>query len=109
MEAVLPLDLTGFTMPAVHQKRMRSSTALERVNPETKCSTRVDRQFPSQASWLRLVGNQLIRFWPAEAVGFILEATETLTDLSWTPVIGVVNNQVTVDAVDGRRYLRLKK
>lgn len=56
-----------------------------------------------------LIGNQLTLFWPAEAVGFILESTETLTAPSWVAVSGVVDNQVTVDTSGGGRFFRLKQ
>ena len=44
-----------FTLPAAHQKRMRTSNALERVNQELKRRTRVARVFPNELSLLRLI------------------------------------------------------
>ena len=44
-----------FTLPAAHQKRMRTSNALERVNMELKRRTRVARVFPNEPSLLRLI------------------------------------------------------
>ena len=38
-----------------HQKKLRTSNALERVNQELKRRTRVARLFPNEASLLRLV------------------------------------------------------
>jgi len=55
MEENLPLGLTVFALPLAHQKRMRTSNALERVNQEIKRRTRVARLFPNEASLLRLV------------------------------------------------------
>jgi putative transposase len=55
MEENLPLGLTVFALPVGHQKRMRTSNALERVNQEIKRRTRVARLFPNEASLLRLV------------------------------------------------------
>ena len=55
MEENLPPGLTVFALPAAHQKRMRTSNALERVNQEIKRRTRVARLFPNEASLLRLV------------------------------------------------------
>ena len=55
MEENLPLGLTVFALPAAHQKRLRTSNALERVNQEIKRRTRVARLFPNEASLLRLV------------------------------------------------------
>lgn len=55
MEEHLPQGFTVFTLPAAHQKRMRTSNALERVNQELKRRTRVARVFPNEASLLRLI------------------------------------------------------
>ena len=55
MEENLPLGLTVFALPVAHQKRLRTSNALERVNQEIKRRTRVARLFPNEASLLRLV------------------------------------------------------
>ena len=55
MEENLPQGLSVFTLPIAHQKRMRTSNALERVNQEIKRRTRVARLFPNEASLLRLV------------------------------------------------------
>jgi len=43
LEEHLPQGFTVFTLPAVHQQRMRTSNALERVNQELKHRTRVAR------------------------------------------------------------------
>jgi len=55
MEENLPQGFTAFTLPAAHQKRMRTSNALERVNQELKRRTRVARVFPNENSLLRLI------------------------------------------------------
>ena len=55
MEENLPQGLTVFALPVAHQKRMRTSNALERVNQEIKRRTRVARLFPNEAALLRLV------------------------------------------------------
>jgi len=55
MEENLPQGFTVFTLPAAHQKRMRTSNALERVNQELKRRTRVARVFPNEQSLLRLI------------------------------------------------------
>jgi len=55
LEENLPQGFTVFALPAAHQKRMRTSNALERVNQELKRRTRVARLFPNEASLLRLV------------------------------------------------------
>jgi transposase-like protein len=55
LEENLPQGLTVFALPGAHQKRMRTTNALERVNQELKRRTRVARLFPNEASLLRLV------------------------------------------------------
>ena len=55
LEENLPQGFTVFTLPAAHQKRMRTSNALERVNQELKRRTRVARVFPNELSLLRLI------------------------------------------------------
>ena len=55
MEENLPQGLTVFALPLAHQKRLRTSNGLERVNQELKRRTRVARVFPNEASLLRLV------------------------------------------------------
>jgi transposase-like protein len=54
LEENLPQGFAVFALPAAHQKRMRTSNALERVNQELKRRTRVARVFPNEASLLRL-------------------------------------------------------
>jgi putative transposase len=60
MEENLPQGFTVFTLPAGHQKRLRTSNALERVNLELKRRTRVARVFPNENSLLRLITALLI-------------------------------------------------
>jgi transposase-like protein len=55
MEENLPQGLTILSLPVAHQKRLRTSNGLERVNQELKRRTRVARMFPNEASLLRLV------------------------------------------------------
>ena len=55
LEENLPQGFTVFTLPAAHQKRMRTSNALERVNQELKRRTRVARVFPNENPLLRLI------------------------------------------------------
>ena len=50
MEENLPQGFTVFQLPATHQKRLRTSNALERVNMELKRRTRVARVFPNESS-----------------------------------------------------------
>jgi hypothetical protein len=54
-------------------------------------------------------GTNLTLSWPADATGYSLEYTPILPASSWTPVSGVVSNQVTVDASRGSGFYRLTK
>ena len=54
MEENLPHGFTVFELPTAHQRRLRTSNALERVNQELKRRTRVASIFPNEASLLRL-------------------------------------------------------
>jgi len=60
LEENLGQGLTVFALPCAHQKRMRTSNALERVNQELKRRTRVARVFPNETSLLRLVTALLV-------------------------------------------------
>lgn len=55
MEENLPQGLAIFAFPTAHQRRLRTSNPLERVNLELKRRTRVAGLFPNEASLLRLV------------------------------------------------------
>lgn len=55
LEENLAQGLAVFTLPAAHQRRLRTSNAIERVNQELKRRTRVASLFPNEASLLRLV------------------------------------------------------
>jgi transposase-like protein len=55
MEENLPMGFTVFNLPQAHQRRLRTTNALERVNMELKRRTRVARLFPNEASLLRLI------------------------------------------------------
>ena len=55
MEENLPQGFTVFSLPAAHQRRLRTTNALERVNMELKRRTRIAGLFPNEASLLRLV------------------------------------------------------
>ena len=54
MEENLPQGFVVYALPAAHQRRMRTSNAIERVNQELKRRTRVASLFPNEASLLRL-------------------------------------------------------
>jgi putative transposase len=55
MEENLPQGFAIFAFPNAHQRRLRTTNALERVNMELKRRTRVASVFPNEASLLRLV------------------------------------------------------
>lgn len=55
MENALPEGLTVFNFPANHQKRLRTTNGLERLNREIRRRTRIANIFPNEASCLRLV------------------------------------------------------
>ncbi|CAN5470349.1 IS256 family transposase [soil metagenome] len=55
MEDNLPQGFAVFSLPVSHQRRLRTSNPLERVNQEIKRRTRVASLFPNEASLLRLV------------------------------------------------------
>ena len=60
METNIPEGFTVFKLPSSHQRRMRTSNALERLNQELKRRTRVIRIFPNDKSLLRLITALLI-------------------------------------------------
>lgn len=55
MEANIPEGLAVFSLPQAHQRRLRTSNPIERLNQEIKRRTRVASIFPNEASLLRLV------------------------------------------------------
>lgn len=59
LEQNVPEGLNVFQLPAEHQKRMRTTNMIERVNQELKRRTRVIRVFPNVESLLRLITARL--------------------------------------------------
>ena len=55
LEANIPEGLTIFAFPASHQRLLRTTNGLERLNQEIRRRTRVVGVFPNEASCLRLV------------------------------------------------------
>lgn len=60
MEENLPQGFAVFALPVPHQRRMRTSNPIERLNQEIKRRTRVARLFPNEESLLRLVTALLV-------------------------------------------------
>lgn len=60
LEQNIPEGLTVMTLPPPHQRRLRTTNMLERVNKEIKRRTRVATLFPNDDSLLRLVSAVLI-------------------------------------------------
>jgi transposase-like protein len=55
LEENIPQGLTIFTFPSEHQRRLRTTNCLERLNREVRRRSRVVTLFPNEASCLRLV------------------------------------------------------
>jgi putative transposase len=55
MEENIPQGLTIFAFPSEHQRRLRTTNSLERLNREIRRRSRVVMLFPNEASCLRLV------------------------------------------------------
>lgn len=55
LETNIPEGLNCFELPKAHQKRMRTTNMVERVNQELKRRTRVIRIFPNVDSLLRVI------------------------------------------------------
>lgn len=64
---------------------------------------------PSVALSVSRSGSEVTLSWPATAVGFTLESAASLPATTWTPVSGVQNNSVTVNASTGTQFYRLRK
>ncbi len=74
MERSVPESLTVFTRPAAHQRRLRTSNMLERLNKEILRRTRVATLFPNEASLLRLVSAVLAEVDEEWQTGKIISA-----------------------------------
>ena len=60
MEENIPQGLTVFEFPPEHQRRLRTSNGVERLNREIRRRSRVATIFPNEASCLRLVSAVLM-------------------------------------------------
>jgi transposase-like protein len=76
-ERNIPEGLTVFLLPVTHQKRMRTSNSIERLNKEIKRRTRVATLFPNEESLLRLVSavlSEISEEWETGKVYLNMEA-----------------------------------
>jgi transposase-like protein len=76
-EKNIPQGLTVFRLPRKHQKRMRTSNSIERLNKEIKRRTRVATLFPNEQSLLRLVSavlSEISEDWETGKVYLNMEA-----------------------------------
>ena len=81
LEANIPEGLTVFAFPAAHQRRLRTSNALERLNRELDRRTRVVSIFPNEAACLRLVSAILVECdeqWQTDRAYLSFPATDTV-------------------------------
>ena len=76
-EANIPEGLTVFKLPVNHQKRMRTSNGIERLNKEIKRRTRVATLFPNEESLLRLVSAVLAEISEEWETGKVYISMET--------------------------------
>lgn len=60
MEQNIPEGLTVFSFPTAHQRRIRTTNGLERLNREIRRRTRVVSIFPNEKSALRLISAILL-------------------------------------------------
>ncbi|MCP5516601.1 MAG: hypothetical protein H7A45_04985 [Verrucomicrobiales bacterium] len=54
-------------------------------------------------------GGSLTISWPADAAGYVLEATDTLPNGAWSEVPGVSGNSTTVTITGAQQYFRLQR
>ena len=62
IERNIPEGLTVFSFPVTHQRKLRTTNGLERLNREIRRRTRVVGIFPNEASCLRLISAILMEF-----------------------------------------------
>ena len=82
LEENLPQGFAAFAFPPAHQRRLRTTNALERVNLELKRRTRVAGVFPNEASLLRLVSALLAEYSDEWETGKVYLSMEPLTQPS---------------------------
>jgi putative transposase len=79
LEKSIPEGLTVFDFPKAHQRKIRTTNGLERVNREVKRRTQVVSIFPNDAAGLRLVSAILMEIdedWQTGRIYLRLETSE---------------------------------
>ena len=80
LERSIPEGLAVFGFPAAHQRRLRTSNSLERVNRELDRRTTVVSIFPNEAACLRLVSAILVELdeaWQGDRIYLSFETVGT--------------------------------
>ena len=80
MERSIPEGLAVFAFPATHQRRLRTSNSLERLNRELDRRTKVVSIFPNEAACLRLVSAVLIEVdeeWQSDRIYLSFETADS--------------------------------
>jgi hypothetical protein len=54
-------------------------------------------------------GGNVTISWPASVITYVLECTDVLPATTWNAVSGVMNNSVTLNTGDARKFYRLRK
>lgn len=79
LEKSIPEGLTVFDFPKAHQRKIRTTNPLERVNREVKRRTQVVSIFPNEAACLRLASAILMEIdedWQTGRIYLRLETSE---------------------------------
>jgi putative transposase len=80
LEKNIPEGLTVFAFPAAHQRRLRTTNGLERLNREVDRRTSVVGIFPNEAACLRLTSAILVEFderWQTDKAYLTFQTQET--------------------------------
>lgn len=85
MEHNIPQGLTVFDFPKDHQRRLRTTNLLERLNQEIKRRTRVVGIFPNEAACLRLISAFLMEKSESWLLGHRYVSFEGSEDISSSP------------------------
>lgn len=80
LETNIPEGLTVFAFPVAHQRRLRTTNALERLNRELDRRTTVVSIFPNEAACLRLASAILVECdeqWQTDRVYLSFPASDS--------------------------------